>query len=104
MKASHSTEPTLISSFSPLEARENTNPIHDHLLIVSKVVNTFSHSNQQEENIKDLASNDSSSLPEQDEDMSFCYFQKDIKLESPARREPSKSGSKPKKGRKSNSS
>lgn len=50
-----------------------------------------------DEQLEDHGSDDSGSLPEPDDDMVLCQYQKDIKLEALARREPSKSGTKSKK-------
>lgn len=72
-----------------------------HLLMVSKMVDVLSHDarddDPNDEYMEESASDDSGSFQEAEDDFILCQYKKDIKLESLARRKPSKSGTKSKK-------
>lgn len=89
-----SLEPLLISSKPFTNSSEPPNPTDRHLLVVDKVVDALSNTDQMDEQLEDHGSDDFGSLPEPDDDMVLYQYQKDIKLEALARREPSKSGTK----------
>lgn len=71
-------------------------------MLVSKMVDALSHGERSEdhaeEDMKEEVSDASDSLLEADDDMILCQYQKDVKLESLAKREPSRRGTKTKKG------
>lgn len=94
-------EPLLITSNQNLDP--NNDPISSdrHLGIVGKVVEAITHLENNEEEMEELSSDDSASPLEPDDDMTLLHYQKDIKLEAIARREPSKNATKKKKGRNS---
>lgn len=96
----HPVEPLLISSIlSPAQDPESF-PVDSHLGSVDKVVKLISSAVNPEDNMEELASDDSGSFPDLDEDMILAQSQLDAKLKALACRETEKIGSKAKKGRK----
>lgn len=83
-------KPLLITSHKVLELNNDPIPKDRHLRIVDKVVKVISHSENNEEEMEKLLSDDSRSLQEPEDDMILSQYQKDIKLKVIARRKPSK--------------
>lgn len=108
--ASSPSSKKIFFSFEPLLITSNSNPLHvgisssveQRSMLVSKMVDALSHGERSEdhaeEDMEEEVSDASDSLLEADDDMILCQYQKDVKLESLAKREPSRRGTKTKKG------
>lgn len=92
----------LISSVVPCSPIDNEEEDRsNHVITVDKLIRVLTNSSSADHAMEDSLSVVSGSSVELDDDMLLSQFQNEAKMEDLARRGPSKSGTKPKKGRKS---